>query len=61
MKRTSGWKVIDQKIREELHSKIKELVKDNPTIQTLLAILNVADMKNMSRTLDAEIERILPE
>ena len=61
MKNTEGWKLIEKKIREELHQRINELVKDDLKIQTLLALLVVADTKSMSRTLQEEIDKILPE
>ena len=61
MKRTEGWKVMDKKIREELQLRITELVKDDLKIQTLLALLKVADTKRMSAILADEINGILPE
>jgi len=61
MRRTEGWKVMDKKIREELHIRIKELVKDDKIIQTLLALLVTADTKSMSRNLDEEISKLMPE
>ena len=61
MKQTSGWQILDKKIREELHQRINDMVKDDLKIQTLLALLKVADTTSMSRLLDAEIERILPD
>jgi hypothetical protein len=60
MKRTSGWKILNKKIREELVERISELVKDDLKVQTLLALLNVADTKKLSSMLDAAIEEILP-
>ena len=61
MKSSEGWKILDKKIREELQSRIEELVKDDLKIQTLLALLKVADIKSMSRILEEEIERVIPE
>lgn len=61
MKSTSGWKLLDKKIREDLHYRITELVKDDLKIQTLLALLKVADTKSRAKILDNEIDRILPE
>jgi len=61
MKRTPGWKIIDTKIREELHERIADLVKDDLKVQTLLALLKVADTKSLTRILDGEIENIIPE
>jgi len=61
MKRMDGWKLLDKKIREELHNRIKEMVKDDPKITTLIALLTVADTKSMRSMLDEEIEKLLPE
>lgn len=61
MKRSEGWKIMDKKIREELKNRIADMVKDDLKIQTLLALLKVADTKSMRKTLEAEIEGILPE
>ena len=61
MKRTSGWKILDKKIRDELQNRIKEMVKDDPKIMTLIALLSVASTKSMSKELDEEVERLLPE
>ncbi len=61
MKRTEGWKILDTKIREELQIRINELVKDDLKIQTLIALLKIADTKSMSKILDKTIEESLPE
>lgn len=61
MKQSSGWKLLDKKIREELQARISELIKDDLKIQTLLALLNVADTKTRNRILEGEIEKLLPE
>lgn len=61
MKATEGWKMLNKKIRDELRARILELVKDDLKIQTLLALLSVADTKSMSKTLQSEIDKALPE
>lgn len=61
MKATEGWRILDTKIREELHDRINELVKDDPKIMTLISLLKVADTKSMSQLLDKEIEESLPD
>lgn len=61
MKATDGWKILEGKIREELQQRIKELVQPDLKITTLLALLTVADTKSMSKTLDDEIERLIPD
>jgi len=60
MKSTAGWKLIDSKIREEVHERIRELVKDDVKIQTLLAILLVAETKKLKKALDDEIDKVIP-
>ena len=61
MKRTAGWKILNKKIREELMTRINELVKDDLKVQTLLALLQVADTKSLSKQLDSVIAEILPD
>lgn len=61
MKRTEGWQILNKKIREELHSRILNLVKDDLQIQTLLSLLNVADTKTAIERLEKEIEDIIPQ
>lgn len=61
MKRTEGWKLLDTKIREELHSRIEELVADDSKVQTLIALLSTTDTKKRARTLEQEIDKFLPE
>jgi 23S rRNA pseudoU1915 N3-methylase RlmH len=61
MKATAGWKLMDKKIRQELQQRITDLIKDDLKVQTLLALLNVADTKSLSKTLADEVARLLPE
>lgn len=61
MKGTAGWKLVDSKIRDELRARILEMVKDDPKVQILIQLLDVADTKKMSKTLEAEIDKVLPE
>ena len=61
MKRTAGWKILSAKIKEELHNRINEMVKDDLKIQTLLALLQVADTKSLTKILDEEIDNIIPD
>lgn len=60
MKRTAGWKILESKMREELHNRIKDMVQNDLKIQTLLALLNVADTKSLVTLLDQEIDNIIP-
>ena len=61
MKRTQGWKVLDKKIREQLAERIEVLVRDDVEVNTLLALLKVADTKTIAQILEAEISKIMPE
>jgi len=61
MKDSDGWKLIDKKIREELNEAILEAVKDNQKVQVLIALLKIADTKELNKILNEEIERSLPQ
>ncbi len=61
MKRTEGWKVLNKKIREELHEQIFNLVKNDPKVMTLIALLKVSDDKTMLKILNEEIDAALPD
>lgn len=61
MKRTSGWKIMDSKIRETLHQRITDLTKDDASIQSLLTLLVAGNTKSMSQQLESEIDKYLPE
>ena len=61
MKQTAGWKLINNKIREELQIRIKNLIKDDLNVQTLLALLYVCDVKSLSKQLDEEINKLIPD
>ena len=61
MKRTEGWRILEQKIQEELQTRIQELVKEDLKVQTLLSLLKVADTKNRTKILQREIEKLFPE
>ena len=61
MKGTAGWRILNKKIREELTARISELVKDDLKVQTLLALLNVADTKALGKLLNDAIAEILPD
>ena len=59
MKRTPGWRILEKKIREELHSRIREAVKGDAKVQVLLALLEVTATKQRSKRLDDEIESLI--
>lgn len=59
MKRTDGWKLLENRIREQLHTRINNMVKDDAEISTLLALLGAADTKTHQRILDEEIDKLL--
>ena len=60
MRATEGWKILEQKIREELQERINDLVKYDLKIQTLLALLKVADTRSLTKILDEEIDNLIP-
>lgn len=59
MKHTEGWKILERKIKQELHSRIFELVKDDPRIKVLIDLITVADTKSAKQNLENEIESLL--
>ena len=61
LKNNEGWQIMDKKIRDEVKIRITEMVKDDPKIQTLLALLASVDIKNMNEILQSEIDGIFPE
>lgn len=61
MKSTEGWKKVEKKLRETLQERINILIKDDPSIKALLTLLNIADTKSMSSSLEEEIRQILHE
>lgn len=61
MKRTAGWRVLEKKLREELKTRILDMVKDDATIKTLIALLSVTNTKQAMRNLEAAVEDSLPE
>jgi hypothetical protein len=60
-KNTAGWKIMETKIRETLHERINDLIKDDATILSLLTLLNAGDTQSMSEQLAREISGFLPE
>lgn len=61
MKRTQGWKILDESIRKELHARIMEKIADDPKIMVLMDLLALADTKTQAKILENEIENLLPE
>lgn len=61
MKKTDGWKVLGTKIREELQSRITQLVADDLKVTTLLSILSTVETKRATELLEQNIKAILPE
>lgn len=61
MKATGGWKLLSQKIHEELSAEIKEELKGNVKITTLLNILATVETKEATKLLEEEIAKIIPE
>lgn len=58
---TEGWKLLDKKMREELSSRILNLIKDDLVIQTLLTLLNVTATKKRTKNLEQIIDQMLPD
>jgi hypothetical protein len=61
MKRSEGWKMLEQKIREQLSERIFKLVENDVMVQALLVVLNSSASKRMNKILQQEIDKILPE
>lgn len=61
MKSTAGWKLLEKKIREELHARILKVIEADIQVVTLIKMLNVTDTNSISTALAEEIERILPQ
>lgn len=59
MKQTTGWKLIETKIRQDLHSRILKLVDGDAEVTTLLALLYATDTKQLSKKLEQEISNLL--
>jgi hypothetical protein len=64
MKQTDGWKLIEQKIKEELRIRITSLVsKEDPdsraAIKTLLQIIGVVDTRNTNKILEEEVDKFI--
>lgn len=60
MKTSSGWKVLEKKIRQELADRIFKLTNDDPEVKILLSLLIVADTKSQTDALKQEIAGLLP-
>jgi hypothetical protein len=61
MKNTEGWKILDEKIRNELRTEIFNIVKDNLKVKIYLDLLTTVETKESSRILEEEIDRIIPK
>lgn len=60
MKSTDGWKILDNKLREELRKAIFDKVKDDIKIKVLLDLLSTVETKDAMKLLADEIERVIP-
>lgn len=60
MKATGGWKILSDKLREELQKLIIDEVKNDPKIQILLQILSTVETKEASKLLEDEVSKIIP-
>lgn len=61
LKRTTGWKLLEKKIREELRETIALLIKDDKKIQTLIGLLKVTDTKSTAKLLNETVDSFLPD
>ena len=64
MKQTDGWKLLEQKIKEELKIRITSLVNkedqdSRAVIKTLLQILGVVDTRKSNQILEEEIDKFI--
>lgn len=59
MKQTQGWKLIETKIRQDLHNRIFKLVDGDVEVTTLLALLYATNTKELSKKLEQEIASLL--
>ncbi len=71
MKLSDGWKLLEQKIREELKIRIREILtaeldekqrqKIKGNIETLLQIIGVVDTRSNQKILEEEVEKFIGE
>lgn len=61
MKKTEGWKTIQTKIKQELLSRITELVQGDAKVTTLLSILHTVETKSSTSLLEEQINQLFPE
>ncbi len=63
MRQSTGWKLLEKKIREELKIRIREVLneKKDGHIETLLQILAKVDTKNIKEILKEEVEKFIEE
>jgi hypothetical protein len=64
MKKTEGWQLLDNKIREELRIRIASLVNKEDSdsravIKTLLQILGVVDTRATNKILEEEVDKFI--
>ena len=61
MKKMEGWKILEERIRLDIHNRIREKVKDDIQINSLLNILVLSSVKKPMQQLEEEIDQLLPE
>lgn len=71
MKLSDGWKLLEQKIREELKIRIREILtaeldekqrqKIKGNIETLLQIIGVVDTRSNQKILEEEVDKFIGE
>lgn len=60
MKQTDGWKLLSDKLREELVQAINEKIKGDVKIDLILQILSTVETKHASKLLEEEIDKLIP-
>jgi hypothetical protein len=61
LKNNEGWKIVESRVRDELQSRIIEIVEEDPKVVVLLSLLRMADTRTMQKTLEDELQKVLPD
>ena len=61
MHKTDGWKMLETKMRKDLHDHITEKLKDDERVQTLISLIRISDTKSSRARLEEEIDSFLGE
>ena len=61
MKKTEGWKMLEIKLRKDLHEHITDKLKDDERVSTLISLIRISDTKSSRARLEEEIDSFLGE